>query len=54
MRLIVLRPKPTSGSQLALLVNRNNHACITDRYGDTRNWRQAVAAAPGSRIPSAT
>jgi hypothetical protein len=35
LRLIVRRTKPTPGSQLALLVDYDYHAFVTDREGDT-------------------
>lgn len=35
LRLIVRRTKPTPGSQLALLVDHDYHALVTDREGDT-------------------
>ena len=58
VRLIVRRVKPTPGSQLVLFATYSHHAFITDRDGDTLDWRptqsdDGVRATPRSRMPSA-
>ena len=53
-RLIVRRVKPTPGSQLALFATYSYHGFITDRDGETWNWRPTTAATPRSRTPFET
>ena len=54
VRLIVRRVKPTPGSQLALFATYSYHGCITDRDGESSNWRLIIAATPRSRMRYAT
>ena len=54
VRLIVRRVQPTPGSQLALFASYRYHGFITDRDGDTLNWRPTIGATPRSRTPSET
>ena len=54
VRLIVRRVKPTPGSQLALFASYSYHAFITDRDGDTLDWRPTTTATPRSRTQSGT
>ena len=54
VRLIVRRVQPTPGSQLALFATYSYHGCITDREGETLNWKPTIAATPRSRTPSET
>ena len=51
-RLIVRRVQPTPGSQWALFATYSYHGCITDRDGETWNWRPTIGATPRSRMPS--
>ena len=54
VRLIVRRVRPTPGSQLALFARYSYHGFITDRDGETLEWRPTIAATPRSRMPSET
>ena len=54
VRLIVLRVKPTPGSQLALFANYSYHAFITDREGAHWNWKPTIVATPRWRMLSGT
>ena len=40
--------KPTPGSQLALFATYSYHGFITDRDGETLEWRLIIAATPRS------
>ena len=53
VRLVVRRTRPTPGSQLALLVDWDYHAFVTDR--DLPNWprsKPTTGATPSSNKPS--
>jgi hypothetical protein len=49
MRLIVRRVRPTSGSQLALFCDYDDHRFITDRQAPRWSWRPTTAATPSRK-----